>query len=206
MRILFFDTETNGLPHVRKAPVRLVENWPRIVQIAWQIVDITETSCFPQPILSHILRQDPTSTWDAGSERIHGISKERTETEGRLGKDVCAEFVEDALHADVIVAHNLEFDKPVVLAECIRNGLGVDWWPTKEFCTMKHTTPLLKLPTKYSKPHDPYKYPSLKEMAHYLFGTTESFAFHTAGGDVECVVKCFLELLRRRVLDLESLR
>jgi hypothetical protein len=40
MRILFFDTETSGLPKNWNAPVEQIENWPRLVQIAWQIYDL----------------------------------------------------------------------------------------------------------------------------------------------------------------------
>ena len=36
---LFFDTETTGLPRDYNAPVHNVENWPRMVQIAWLIYD-----------------------------------------------------------------------------------------------------------------------------------------------------------------------
>ena len=32
---LFFDTETTGLPKNFKAPASDLDNWPRIVQIAW---------------------------------------------------------------------------------------------------------------------------------------------------------------------------
>ncbi|MCX6741278.1 MAG: hypothetical protein NTY61_02675, partial [Candidatus Parcubacteria bacterium] len=34
---LFFDTETTGLPKNWKAPIEDLDNWPRIVQIAWAI-------------------------------------------------------------------------------------------------------------------------------------------------------------------------
>ena len=37
MRILYFDTETNGLPKVRGASDTDVNNHTSIVEIAWQI-------------------------------------------------------------------------------------------------------------------------------------------------------------------------
>ena len=37
---LVFDTETTGLPLNFKAPLTDFNNWPRMVQIAWQIHDI----------------------------------------------------------------------------------------------------------------------------------------------------------------------
>ncbi len=36
---LFFDTETTGLPQNWKAPVTDLNNWPRMIQIAWILCD-----------------------------------------------------------------------------------------------------------------------------------------------------------------------
>jgi len=36
---LIFDTETTGLPKNFNAPITDVDNWPRCVQIAWQLHD-----------------------------------------------------------------------------------------------------------------------------------------------------------------------
>ena len=36
---LIFDTETTGVPHNKTAPLTDLDNWPRLVQIAWQLHD-----------------------------------------------------------------------------------------------------------------------------------------------------------------------
>ncbi|MBQ5688392.1 MAG: hypothetical protein IIV21_00365 [Bacteroidales bacterium] len=36
---LIFDTETTGLPLDKNAPLTNFNNWPRMVQLAWQIHD-----------------------------------------------------------------------------------------------------------------------------------------------------------------------
>jgi len=36
---LIFDTETTGLPRNFKAPITDTDNWPRVVQLAWQLHD-----------------------------------------------------------------------------------------------------------------------------------------------------------------------
>ena len=36
---LIFDTETTGLPKRWDAPLNDLDNWPRCVQVAWQIHD-----------------------------------------------------------------------------------------------------------------------------------------------------------------------
>ena len=37
--ILFFDTETTGLPKKYDAPASNVDNWPRLIQLSWIICD-----------------------------------------------------------------------------------------------------------------------------------------------------------------------
>ncbi len=36
---LFIDTETTGLPRNYRAPVTDLNNWPRMIQIAWILSD-----------------------------------------------------------------------------------------------------------------------------------------------------------------------
>jgi DNA polymerase III subunit alpha len=38
---LIFDTETTGLPQNYSAPLTDFDNWPRCVQLAWQVHDET---------------------------------------------------------------------------------------------------------------------------------------------------------------------
>ncbi len=38
--LLFFDTETSGLPGNHRAPLNDLANWPRLVQIAWLLTDV----------------------------------------------------------------------------------------------------------------------------------------------------------------------
>ena len=39
MKIVFFDTETTGLPRDYNAPSSKLDNWPRLVQLAWIVSD-----------------------------------------------------------------------------------------------------------------------------------------------------------------------
>jgi DNA polymerase III epsilon subunit-like protein len=39
MTIVFFDTETTGLPRDYNAPSSKLDNWPRLVQLAWIVSD-----------------------------------------------------------------------------------------------------------------------------------------------------------------------
>lgn len=46
---IFFDTETTGLPKNWSAPVTDVNNWPRVIQLAYVVTDtnfnVIETFC-----------------------------------------------------------------------------------------------------------------------------------------------------------------
>src|SRR5699024_12595594 len=82
---LIFDTETTGLPKRFDAPYTDIDNWPRCIQIAWQLHDemghVIEHEDF-------IIRPDGFNI-PYDSEKIHGIStalaKEKSEkiTESR---------------------------------------------------------------------------------------------------------------------------
>ena len=39
MNILFFDCESNGLPLNDKAPMWEVDNWPRVISLAFEVAD-----------------------------------------------------------------------------------------------------------------------------------------------------------------------
>ena len=41
MKYLFIDTETTGLPKEYDAPYTDIDNWPRLVQLAWIVYDYT---------------------------------------------------------------------------------------------------------------------------------------------------------------------
>ena len=75
---LIFDTETTGLPKSWNAPITNTDNWPRCVQIAWQLHDKMGS------VVAHndfLIKPDGYNIpYDA--ERIHGISTELAEEQG----------------------------------------------------------------------------------------------------------------------------
>src|SRR5665648_554880 len=67
---LIFDTETTGLPTDWKSPISDLDNWPRLVQIAWTHCDtagniLSESDYIVKP-QGFIIPDDAT--------KIHGIS------------------------------------------------------------------------------------------------------------------------------------
>lgn len=211
MRILFFDTETNGLPpRDRSALISDVEKWPHIVQLAWQFWDFTNPDAVCLEKRCEIIKPPETLEWNEVSAGIHGISKAKALEVGVPASELFAAFVAVASTANVIVAHNLAFDRSILKAAMVRENPSASflWWPSHDYCTMDSTKAMCKLPSKskFPKASDPYKWPTLGELHSFLFGNNDGFKLHSADGDVNCMVKCFQELVKRRHVPIDTWR
>ena len=102
---IIFDTETTGLPRNWNAPITDTDNWPRVVQIAWQLHDDMGR------LIEHkdyLIRPDGFDIpYDA--ERIHGISTELAEKYGESLATVLAEFNIALSKAKFVVGQNIGF-------------------------------------------------------------------------------------------------
>ena len=186
---LIFDTETTGFPKDKNAPITDTDNWPRMVQLAWQLHDdmggLIEAKNF-------IVRPEGYDI-PFNAEKVHGISTQRALKEGMELSYVLEEFNKALRQTTFAVGHNIYFDIPVVQCEYYRKGItntlvekGV-----LDTCT-EETAELCKLGG--GNGHR-YKLPKLMELHQHLFG--EQFdAAHNASADVEATARCFLELVR----------
>lgn len=186
---LIFDTETTGLPRNFKAPISDVENWPRVIQLAWQLHDEEGKLVEHQDFLI----EPEGFNIPYGSESIHGISTELAIQKGHKLLEVIDAFSVAVKKADFIVGHNVNFDVNVLGCEFFRNQKNTDWTeiPVLNTCTEKTATLCQIKGGKGGK----FKLPSLSELHLKLFG--ESFGeAHNATADVEATTRCFLELIR----------
>lgn len=188
--ILFLDTETTGLPRNRSAPYTDVDNWPRLVQIAWMV--FTEPG-EKRAEHSSIIRPDGY-TIPLEAARVHGISTEKALAEGRDLFDVLEEFALAVEKVDLIVAHNMKFDEPVIASEYIRTGIPNRFLEKPRICTMNASTEFCQIPGPYG-----FKWPTLPELHHCLFKETFE-EVHEASADVRICAKCFFELKHIGVL------
>ena len=182
--ILVFDVETTGLPRNYNAPTTDLDNWPRIVQMAWGLYTDggRELDC-----KVFVIKPDGFII-PGDAARVHGITTEKAEKEGVALKDVLLKFSTFVYFADILVAHNIDFDLPIIKAEYIRSGFETKLEKIPKFCTMKETVELCKLPG----PHG-YKWPRLGELYKELFGSTMENA-HDAKVDVMVCAKCYFKL------------
>ena len=189
-RLLFFDTETTGVPLNYKASSSDTKNWPRLVQLAWVLTDEEGNRIHTGNLIvkpeGFIIPTDAT--------RVHGITTQRANEEGVPLAEVIEQFKADLDVATYIVGHNIEFDKKIMGAEMIRLGMKDIMDSKKSYCTMQSSINFCKILGKYG-----YKYPKLQELYKKLFGTEFDNA-HDAMNDIEATEKCFWELRKRKLI------
>ena len=195
---LIFDTETTGLPKRWDAPITDTNNWPRCVQIAWQLHDDMGKIIEHQDYL--IKPEGYNIPYDA--ERIHGISTELALEQGIALQEVLEKFNIALSKTKFIVGQNLGFDINIMGCELHRMGIDspMSSMPVLDTCT-EVTASLLKLPGGRG---GKFKLPTLTELHNYLFQVPFAEA-HNATADVEATSRCFLELIRLEIFTASEL-
>ena len=196
---LIFDTETTGLPRDWNAPLTDADNWPRCIQIAWQLHD-KDGNCISHE--DYLVRPDGfTIPYDA--EKIHGISTILAQKEGIPIVEVLERF-QHALHqCEFIGGHNVKFDLNIMGAEFLRSSdqNPLENFPIIDTCT-EQTASLCQLPGGRG---GKFKLPTLSELHAHLFDAHFEEA-HNATADVEATTRCFFELFRQGAIQPEVLK
>jgi DNA polymerase III epsilon subunit-like protein len=118
---LIFDTETTGLPKRWDAPLTDFDNWPRCIQIAWQLHDEMGNLVENQDFL--VQADGFNIPFDA--EKIHGISTALANEEGVSLQEVLDKFEKALQQAKYMVGQNVGFDLNIMGAEFLRENREV---------------------------------------------------------------------------------
>jgi len=183
---LFFDIETTGLPKVRDASITNLNNWPRMVQLAWLQYDENQNLISEA---NYIIKPEGF-TIPADASNVHGITTEKALESGVQLETALQEFSEVISKSEIIIAHNMDFEEKIVGAEFLRSGVKSVLFDKQRFCTMKTTTELCQITGPYG-----YKWPKLSELYYHLFKKDLEYA-HDSAVDVKACVECFFELMR----------
>lgn len=190
---LFFDTETNGLPRNMNGDPRDLDNWPRVIQLAWVLLDADfneiDTDC-------NLIKPDG---WVIPTEKFwidNGYSTETNMAQGMRMPMALFRFANAINRAEFTIAHNMNFDSPIITAEMLRYGVTPQQ-KTKKICTMHTTTQFVGA----RNARGGIKWPKLEELHEKLFGVKFDNA-HDALADVRATVRCFKELTKLGIIEI----
>lgn len=195
--VLFFDTETTGVPERNASWETDFMDFPHVVQLAWV------HGCKAE---SHIIRPEG---WEIPDEtvEIHGITTEYAKEHGEPFAIVVDMFIADCLEAGLICGHNIHFDTQIVKANILRE-LGREYYDAndvesalykgKRIDTMRPTMKWVDARMANGR----LKFPRLEELYARCF-PGESFPAHDALEDTKAVARCLPVILEMSLVELK---
>jgi DNA polymerase III subunit epsilon len=233
-KILVFDTETTGVPptmpgqnwtekqqydasllqkeHLETSwsNNQLLDQWPSILQLSYIVYDLENP--LDVKIFNKYIDIPDNIVISETSVAVHHITRETianapSENRATIEKAL-QEFLEDVKKSDIVVGHNVQFDRKMVVAELLRLS-EQDHLPeihdmmdeTKFECTMIQSTPICNLKRKQEymdkktgkqKFFYKIKSPKLSEAYKHFFGYEPSGdALHDALIDVVVCLRVF---------------
>lgn len=195
MTIVFFDTETTGLPRDYNAPSSNLDNWPRLVQLAWIVSDYDGNVISSE---NHIIIPNGFEI-PSISAAIHGITTEIAKSKGEKLVDVIDKFLGVLQNATAIAGHNISFDQHIVEAEILRCGRSNILKSIPSYCTMKLSANYCNILNSNRE----VKWPTLQELFFKLYREKFEEA-HNAMADIQATYRCFFTLVKLGVIKLED--
>lgn len=195
--VLFFDTETTGIPERSWNWDTDFEQYPHVVQLAWMHGCKVET---------HIIRPDG---WEIPQETVdvHGITTEYALEHGEPFASVVDMFIQDCHDAGLICGHNIHFDTSIIKANILRE-LGREYYDAndvenalykgKRIDTMRTTMKWVDARMANGR----LKFPNLSELYSRCF-PGETFPAHDALEDVKAVAKCLPVIVELGLVELK---
>lgn len=194
--ILFFDTETAGIPDRSAKWDSDFMDYPHVVQMAWLHGCKVET---------HIIRPDG---WEIPQETVdvHGITTEYALEHGEPFASVVDMFIQDCHDAGLICGHNIHFDTSIVKANILRelgreyydaNDVETALYKGKRIDTMRPTMKWVDARMANGR----LKFPNLSELYSRCF-PGETFPAHDALADVKAVARCLPVIVELGLVEL----
>lgn len=168
-----FDTETTGLS---------AEKGDKIIEIAALTYDFATQKLVDR----YVQRVDPERAISAGAQEIHGIAYSDLVGMPKF-RDIARDVEKRFSDSHLVIAHNIAFDLEFLIAEFTECGIAipdVDGWDTMS-------------ESRWACPDG--KYPRLGELCFALNVPYDAAAAHSASYDVEVMMACFFEAVKRGV-------
>ena len=195
--VLFFDSETTGVPDRNAKWDEDFADFPHVVQLAWMHGEKME---------SHIIC--PVG-WEIPEDvvAVHGITTEYALEHGEPFVLVIDKFIQDCHDAELLCAHNIYFDTSIIKANIIRelgreyydgNDIESALFKGKRIDTMRPTMKWVNARTETNR----LKFPRLEELYDRCF-PGETFPAHDALEDVKAVARCLPIILEQGLVELK---
>lgn len=190
MTTLFFDTETTGLKEDSLPPTHASQPMPVQLGMKLDADNLREVGAL------NIMIQAEDWIIAPGASSIHGIDKDTSLKYGTHLITAVELFLDYMRAADMVVAHNINFDKVVMQRATFvyHQMMGtnyVDPFEGKEtFCTMLTNTDIVKAkPKRFGQ----WKWPRLEECIKFYFNETLDGA-HDALVDVRGCARVYYQM------------
>lgn len=194
MNLLFFDTETTGLPDWHKpsdAP-----HQPHVIQAAAILTDAEGNEL---DVWNTIIQPGPGARMEPEAFKAHGISLQRAAAEGVPLVEAWERFAGMIDRAQGVVGHNVSFDIRIMRIAGTR-ATGRKWeCPLPNRCTMRMSTPVVRIPPTermLAAGFTKFKNPNLTECVRFFFDEDHSGA-HDALADVRASKRVYFALKER---------
>lgn len=191
MRVLVFDTETTGLPKSRNTTIKQTDDWPHIIQLSYILYNTEYEKC--ELCVDQIIQIADDVEITPKSIEMHGITRAKSKQKGVSLSLALDNFKNTLRRADIIVGHNISFDKKMIIVESNRGKNPINFSTKQEYCTMMNTIDLCRIEKLNSCGEKYFKYPTLTELHQRLFGIIPKNT-HDSMADVLFTLRCYLYL------------
>jgi DNA polymerase III alpha subunit (gram-positive type) len=207
--IMVFDVETTGLLPKRDVISKDISSCPYILQLSFIVYDVTTKKTMR--IFDSYVNIDDSIVVSKKITEITGIVKDTCKAIGNPIEEIMTEFYKEYMKCNTIIAHNINFDKEMIMIEIIRNNkkmieLGCEV-PSllfnntfnhienkKLYCTMLSGTKQCEiLKESIDKKRVYKKIPKLSELYFKLFDVIPD-GLHNSLVDTKVCLRCYLQM------------
>lgn len=207
MKVLTFDVETTGLLPKNASSL---DDCPYIVQLSFAVYD-TDNKIVIHSYDSYV-KIDDNVAYSEEAAKITGITRSMLKKKGKNILTPIQKLHTAYNYCDVVVGHNLNFDKKMVLIEMKRNEerfrnkfpevlrlFNPEYEKAKKiqtYCTMRNGIDICNIELPSTKPDKKprKKWPKLIELNNVLFPGEDVSGLHNSMVDVLVCLKCYIKM------------
>lgn len=180
------DIETDGLPHTNGAQVE----FPNVIQIAWTLIDKKGNLLKKECELINFIGIKHTDAFSVNNIDINLVKKI-----GKEPTEVFKKFISDVKTSSFVVAHNADFDIPIIKNQLTKYSLQDPFKNKRIICTMKESVHYCNIISINNE----LKFPRLIDLYEKLFNYKIEQR-HNAESDALLTTKCYKELVNIGVI------